>query len=78
MTTEGDLVPLSRVRPGRRAVVRGGPSYRRMLDLGLVPGTVVEVVRRAPLGDPVQLSLRGFYLAVRRDEAARILVREDP
>ncbi|TDI20188.1 MAG: ferrous iron transport protein A, partial [Acidobacteria bacterium] len=44
-------------------------------DLGFVPGTLVEVRRRAPLGDPVEFELRGTHLCLRRGEAARIRVR---
>jgi ferrous iron transport protein A len=47
---------------------------RRLMELGLVPGTAVEVVRRAPLGDPVELRLRQVHLSIRRSEAARIHV----
>ena len=47
---------------------------RRLMELGLVPGTSVEVVRRAPLGDPVELKLRQVHLSIRRSEAARIHV----
>ena len=47
---------------------------RRLSDLGFWPGTEVELVRRAPLGDPIQLSLRGFRLALRKSEARRIVV----
>ena len=46
----------------------------RLMELGLVPGTCVEVVRRAPLGDPVELRLRQVHLSIRRSEAANIHV----
>jgi ferrous iron transport protein A len=64
--------------PGERgAIVRleGDPAIvRRLMELGLVPGTDVEVVRRAPLGDPVELRIRQVHLSLRRDDAARIHV----
>ena len=47
------------------------------MELGLVPGTTVEVVRRAPLGDPVELRLRQVHLSIRRSEAAHIYVTID-
>ena len=50
---------------------------RRLMELGLVPGTSVEVVRRAPLGDPVELRLRQVHLSIRRSEAANIHVTID-
>jgi ferrous iron transport protein A len=46
----------------------------RLLDLGLVPGTVVLLVRRAPLGDPVELVVRGAHFSIRRSEAEQIHV----
>jgi len=46
----------------------------RLVDLGFWPGTEVELVRRAPLGDPIQLALRGFRLALRKAEARRVVV----
>jgi ferrous iron transport protein A len=48
----------------------GSSAYRRrLLAMGLTPGTEFTVTRFAPLGDPVQLSVRGFSLSLRRDEA---------
>lgn len=41
----------------------------RLLEMGLVPGTVVSVIKRAPLSGPVELCVRGYHLSLRRDEA---------
>jgi len=49
----------------------------RLRELGLVAGTRVTVVRRAPLGDPIEIELRGYRLCVRRDEL-RGLCAESP
>lgn len=55
--------------------VGGQPGFRRrLMEFGLVPGTPVEVVRIAPLGDPVQLLVRGCRLSIRRAEAAEVTV----
>ena len=55
------------------------PLGRRLLDLGFVPGTKIQVLRSAPLGDPTVYSLRGTELCLRRAEAERISVRlSDP
>ena len=52
-----------------------GAAYRRkLLAMGLTPGARFTVCRVAPLGDPIQLQIRGFQLSVRRDEAAVIEV----
>lgn len=49
---------------------------RRMLDLGLVPGTVIEVLRKSPLGDPIAYKIRGAMIALRKEESQQILVKE--
>ena len=46
----------------------------RLLEMGVLPGTLVELVRFAPLGDPVEIKLRGYHLTLRRQEADLILV----
>ncbi len=65
---------------GARARVRGlvGESLlrERLVELGFAPGTAVEVRGRAPLGDPVDVRVRGGQIAVRRDEAACVEVDE--
>jgi ferrous iron transport protein A len=59
--------------------IAGGRSFRRrLLELGLVPGTVVEVRNVAPLGDPLELRVRGCRLSIRRAEADGISVIEAP
>lgn len=72
---------LRSVPPGSRAVIQqvGGPRAfrRRLLELGLLPGTAVEVLRIAPLGDPIELRARGCTLSIRREEAGRVLVHSE-
>jgi ferrous iron transport protein A len=72
-------VALADLEPGTAARVEavdpGSAIGRRLLDLGFVPGTEVRVVRRAPLGDPVEYELRGYRLCLRRSEALRIRVQ---
>lgn len=60
------------------AAVRGeGTSLRRrLLDMGITPGTAVKMVRSAPLGDPIELNVRGYSLTVRRSDAALVEVKE--
>ena len=56
--------------------VGGERSFRRrLLELGLLPGTVVEIIRVAPLGDPLEISLRGSRLSFRREEAAQVRIK---
>lgn len=55
--------------------VRGARAFRRrLLELGFVPGTEVRVIAVAPLGDPLQISVRGGQWSMRRSEAAQIEV----
>jgi ferrous iron transport protein A len=74
----GSVVPLDRLAPGAVCIVRGidgeAPSVRRLMDLGLVPGTRVSYVRVAPLGDPLEVIVRGTHLSLRRSEAERVHV----
>ena len=51
---------------------------RRLLELGLVPGTRVSITRLAPMGDPMELRLRNYALSIRRAEALAIEVDELP
>jgi len=70
--------PLSELKPGEKGrivkVVGRGSIHRRLLDMGLVSGTDVDVVRLAPLGDPMQVRFRGYNLTLRKEEAANIQV----
>jgi ferrous iron transport protein A len=74
MTTK----PLSELRPkekGKIVKVGGkGGVYRRILDMGVVSGTQIEVLRVAPLGDPVEIKLKGYNLTLRKAEAANLQV----
>ena len=49
----------------------------RLLDMGLIPKTVVEIRKVAPMGDPIELEIRGYPLTIRKEDAAKIEVTED-
>ncbi|MGB9826140.1 MAG: FeoA family protein [Desulfofundulus sp.] len=71
-------IPLSELPIGQWGRVlslsaRGMTRYR-LLDLGLVPDTPVQAVRRSPLGDPTAYRIRGALIALRREEAGQVLV----
>ena len=72
---------LAHARIGERLTVDrvdGERSFRRrLMELGLVPGTPVELVAVAPLGDPIELLVRGCSLSIRRGEALWVSVRRD-
>lgn len=52
----------------------GGALKRRIMDMGLTKGTAVKVRKVAPLGDPIELTVRGYELSIRKDEAANVEV----
>ncbi|MCS7374881.1 MAG: ferrous iron transport protein A [archaeon GB-1867-097] len=55
--------------------VTGNPSLRRrLLDMGLVKGATIKVVRRAPLGDPIEILVKGYNLSLRREECSNVYV----
>ena len=69
---------LREMKPGQSGKVisigESGPLKRRIMDMGITPGGEVKVVKMAPLGDPVEIRIRGYELSLRREEAARIEV----
>jgi len=75
-------VALDACLPGTSArilEIRGdGPVGQRLLEMGLVDGSEVRVVRTAPLGDPIEVEVLGYALTLRRSEAAAILVEVRP
>ena len=52
-----------------------GAVKRRIMDMGMVPGAVVEIIQVAPLGDPIEIKLKGYRLALRCEEASRVQIR---
>jgi len=73
-------VPLSVLEPGEtgRVVKVGGVGVirKKIVEMGVVPGTIVEVERLAPLGDPMELKVKGYHLSLRKEEAEGILVQQ--
>jgi ferrous iron transport protein A len=74
------VMNFSRVRKGMRvrilSVPADTPENQRLLEMGLVPGTEFRVVKVAPLGDPVDIELRGYRLCLRKKETAGVEVEE--
>ena len=73
---------MDRLKPGQSAVIQavgGSGSLRHhLLDMGLTPQTEVTLQKTAPMGDPVQIKLRGYELTLRVEEAEKIEVKEEP
>ncbi len=62
---------------GRVVAVNGeGRVTRRLLEMGVIPGVTVRVIKKAPFGDPIEVRVRGYSLAMRRTEADAIEVAQ--
>jgi DtxR family Mn-dependent transcriptional regulator len=76
---KGAGATLADLKPGSKATIlaiagAAGGIRRRLLDMGVTAGTRVEVERVAPLGDPIEVKIKGYHLTLRKEEAARIQV----
>jgi len=73
---------LSDLQPGEEGAVMAveaqGPVRRRLLEMGFIRGATVRVEKMAPLGDPMELVIKGYHLSLRREEGACILVERVP
>jgi len=71
-------IPLSLLPIGKKAKVKAltsdGTMRRRMLDLGLISDTIVEALQKSPSGDPTAYQIRGAVIALRSEEASKIMI----
>ena len=71
-------ITLRDVKPGESCkVVKAnfkGELHKRIMEMGITPGSLIEVERVAPLGDPMEFKIKGYHLSLRMDEAACIEV----
>lgn len=73
--SEVTLNLLDENKRGRIKHIRGkGKLRKRFFEMGLIPGTEVEVIKRAPLGDPIELKIKGYNIAFRKNEAQYVVV----
>ncbi len=77
---EGEQTNLAALEPGERGIVlriKGDKRFhKRIADMGVTRGAVVAVERVAPMGDPMQVKVRGYHLSIRRVDAASIIVEQ--
>ena len=76
---EKQNLSLQQLEPGQSGIIRAinnprGPVKRRLVDMGLTPGTKVTVRKIAPFGDPIEVNLRGYELSLRKEDACNILL----
>lgn len=69
----GDLSPGDTARVLK--ITGSGEARRRILDMGVGKGAVVQVIKVAPLGDPIDITVKGYHLSLRKEDAAGILVK---
>ena len=75
----GNLAKLALGESARiKAIGVTGPMKRRLMDMGLVPGELVKVVKVAPLGDPIEVTVKSYSLSLRKKEAESIAVEVTP
>lgn len=71
---------LDQINPGEECelLVVGGEGVlrRRLLDMGFTPHTKIKVRKVAPMGDPIEVSLRGYVITIRKEEAAKLTVQK--
>lgn len=70
---------LEDLKPGQDGTVASlgekGPVRRRLMDMGITPGVSIKVIKVAPLGDPVEVNVRGYELSLRKAEARQIVLK---
>ncbi len=59
-----------------KAVLGNGSLRHRLLEMGIIPGTKLKLIKKAPLGDPIQIQIRNFYLSIRKFDAEMIEIEE--
>jgi len=78
--TQNPSIPLSELHPGDQgevvSVQAQGQVRQRLLEMGFIRGALLRVEKLAPLGDPMELVIKGYHLSLRRDESACILVHK--
>ncbi len=78
LTPQIKLIPLSQLQKGEVGVVvrlnSRGALRQRLLDMGVVTGAELRLIRKAPLGDPLEFSLKDYQISLRKEEAAEIMV----
>ena len=70
---------LKDLKPGQEGIVKSiatvGAMKRRIMVMGITPGVEVKVIKAAPLGDPIEVHVRGYELSLRKEEALKIEIQ---
>lgn len=76
---DGVLRNLSELKLRQKGIIDSFTDYElslKLLEMGCIPGEIVEVIRIAPFGDPIAISVSGYVLSLRKDEAATVRVKK--
>lgn len=69
---------LKELKPGETGIVKSvgekGIIRRRLMDMGVTPGISIKVIKIAPLGDPIEVNIRGYALTLRKNDADKIIL----
>lgn len=78
--TGGREMKLNELVPGESGKVvsigEKGPLRRRIMDMGVTKGAMIKVIKVAPLGDPIEINIRGYELSLRKNEASQIVIEK--
>lgn len=77
--TFGIMKKLSEVEIGKKVIVRSFENndiFIKLMEMGCVPGEIIKIEQKAPLGDPISISVAGYNLSLRLNEAEHILVED--
>jgi ferrous iron transport protein A len=73
---------LSELKPGQQAIITNihatSPTRRRLMEMGLIKGSKITIICRAPFNDPIELEIRDYKLTLRKKEADTITVEANP
>ena len=77
-STTAQTIRLDELKPGEKGTIRqikgtAGEEVH-LMELGLLPGTTVELIKRAPMGDPIEIRVRSYHLSIRCAEARSVMV----
>ncbi len=76
--TTAQTIRLDELKPGEKGTIkqiRGTAGEEvHLMEMGLLPGTAVELIKRAPMGDPIEIRVRSYHLSIRCAEARSVMV----
>lgn len=75
---EAEFDNLSDLKLGQKGIIESFTDYElslKLLEMGCIPGEIIEVIRIAPFGDPIAISISGYILSIRKNEAATVKIK---